>query len=89
MSETPSESKGTEYLVLERRGVSGPEEAGEKQTNSYWVERQKVTARSARDAVASYVKSDSNRGGVFVAVPVRSWGQIEVSTETQTKLVFS
>jgi hypothetical protein len=87
-----AEAHQTEYLVLER-GQSErlePDPGGATaSTRQVWVERETLFARSAKDAVARHVKSNGKDGGHFVAVPTRSFSQVKVAAETQTRLTFS
>jgi len=67
----------TLYLILREGGMKGE-----------WLERVSVEARSARSAVAEYLKTDPGEG-TFVATPARSFKPMKVEVETQTKLTFS
>lgn len=83
-------SQATEYVVLEQREAKTPDEAAERQANIYFVEATVVTARSARNAVAKYVRENNiPGGGKYVAVPTRSFQAVTVRSETQTRLTFS
>ncbi len=82
----------TDYVVLRRLAgavegvtVGGVQEAG---GNTSLEEVGMASARSAQDAVASYVKANGLKGGVFYAVPSRSFKPITVEAEQQTRLKF-
>lgn len=85
-----AEKQTTTYVVLERQEAESVAEAGEKQANFYWVEREQIEARSAQDAIRLYVNQNGvTKGGIFYAVPTRSWNPTTVAVETQTRLKFS
>jgi len=85
---TPKQT--TVYVVLEQREATSPGEAAERQANIYYVEAERIEARSARDAVAKYVRTNKiEAGGKFIAIPVRSFQPVTVKTETQTRITFS
>lgn len=77
----------TEYLVMEMKELSlnGTAEA---EAQYVWVERQKISARSPKAAIAEYVHSNGDRPGQYVAVATRYFDPLPVKPETQTKLVF-
>lgn len=81
----------TKYVVLEQREANSVEEASERRANIYWVECEQIVARSAQEAIRSYVKANgvADKGGTFFAVPARSWNPVKVAVETQTKLTLS
>lgn len=91
MASEPSSKQTTTYVVLEQREAKSPDEAAERQANYYWVEREQIVARSAQDAIRTYAKANGvgEKGGVFFAVPQRSWNPVKVAVETQTKLTLS
>jgi hypothetical protein len=85
-----TDKQTTTYVVLEQQESAGPAEAGERQANIYWVEREQIEARAATDAIRSYVNANGiTKGGIFYAVPLRSWRPITVAVETQTRLKLS
>ena len=84
-----AEKQTTTYVILERRESETPSEAGERQANYYYVERDQITSRSAPTAIRKYVTANGTEGGVFYAVPIRSWQPTKVAIETQTKLTLS
>ena len=76
----------TEYIVFRR-----------STEDSKWQETAKYEARSADSAIRQHLEGkpsvDGNatarEGGVFVAVPARSWKPVTVKVETKTALKFS
>lgn len=91
MEASTAEKQTTVYVVLEQRESQSPDEAAERQANYYWVEREQIKARSAQDAIRTYAKKNGigDKGGVFYAVPQRSWNPVKVAVETQTRLTLS
>lgn len=69
----------TEYVVLKEDGA---------QAGVWLVAGFGVRARSAQDAVRQYAEKNAEafevRAGLLVAIPVRSWNPVEVTTETKT-----
>jgi len=88
MSETASEAKGTEYLVLEAKELDAPE-TNALGAQHIWIERETIFARSAKDAITKHARSNGDKGGKFAAVPTRSFATAKVKTETQTRLVLT
>ncbi len=74
----------TEYGILKAASPTG--EGGEISDDWTWVNT--VSARSARAAIAAHL-SVKNEGGVFVAIPSRSFRPVTVKVETKTALRFS
>jgi hypothetical protein len=66
----------TEYIVLAQKGED-------------WKQVAKIGARSGEDAVKRHVsRGTSGSGGVFVAVPARSWQPMKVTAKVETTLVI-
>ena len=77
----------TEYVILRYRASSDGDPGG-------YDEIGRASARSARSAIRERLdgsqQSDAYYGdGVYVAVPARSWQEVTVKTETETRLKFS
>jgi hypothetical protein len=77
----------TEYVVLERNTTEpdGPER---------WLYAGTGSARSAAVAIKEFLATGVHgspplSGGVYVAVPARSWKPVTVKVETKTALRFS
>lgn len=84
-----AEKQTTTYVVLERVEARNAAEAAEN-SMYHWEEREAFEARSSTDAVRSYVNRNGvTKGGVFYAVPMRSWKPITVAIETQTRMKLS
>ena len=73
----------TEYVVLK----------AEHPNPMHWEPLGNVKARSAASAIRKHVDEDEqikgDGGGLFVAVPARSWKPVRVAVETKTSLKFS
>ena len=75
----------TEYVILTNTDDGGPR----------WQEIARVSARSTASAIRRMVDGEENgllpedSGGVYVAVPARSWKPVTVKVETKTALKFS
>lgn len=68
---------GTEYVVLELK-----EDADEA-----WSVIDSVRAGSAQAAISAILPGFTpNKGGTYVAVPVRSWKPVKVSVETVSRV---
>lgn len=59
-----------------------------KQDGPGWAEVQTVKASSASAAIRACVSklAAADQGGVFVAVPTRSWTPVKVAPQTQIRL---
>jgi hypothetical protein len=73
----------TEYVILSRTtDTTAPDVA--------WSDGgKKVTAASAKAAVAAHVKEHNLDKGIFVAIPARSFSPIRVKAEQKVKITFS
>lgn len=75
----------TDYVILCNTDEGGPR----------WQEVARVSARSTSSAIRAMVDGDANgllpedSGGVYVAIPVRSFAPVTVKVETKTALRFS
>lgn len=67
----------TEYLVLER-----------PQPNGAYFPKGTVSAFSAESAIRKTVEENDLTSGTYVAVPKRSFREVHVKTETQTRIVL-
>ncbi len=55
--------------------------------SDFWRVVVKVEARSGEDAIRRHV-AGKTEGGVFVAVPARSWKPVKVTPKVETTLVI-
>jgi hypothetical protein len=74
----------TSYVIL-KKIVVGPNEG--RSSPGDWLQGPTVEAVSAEAAIRKAV--DGDKGGTFVAVPLRSFSEITVTVETQRKLTLA
>ncbi len=54
----------------------------------WWLPAAKIGARSGEDAIRRHIEDVKAAGGVFVAVPARSWQPVKVATKVETSVVI-
>ena len=75
-----AENTGTQYVVLKQ----SKDAAG---APSWEVLSESFPGRSAGSVIRDYLTTKGDgKGGVFVAVPARSWNPVTVTVETKTVL---
>lgn len=83
--DTEKVEQATDYMILTK---SEPDAEGKE--SNLWEVSAKVTARSAKAAIRSWIDQGPDEPkGTYVAVPARSWQPVTVSTETQKKIKLS
>jgi hypothetical protein len=70
----------TSYIVLKQKAPSPPNQSGDNGAGGWFVVGPPVESASAEAAIRKAV--DGDKGGTYVAVPLRSWAPIEVKVET-------
>lgn len=81
---TPTEIKGTEYLVLELLHIPVP---GQDEPGDVWREIHRGVHANAEAAIRDAIAGDDTAVGPFVAVPARSWRPVTPSIRPQPPVI--